>query len=73
MKINSYHSVKSIEEAYKLLNANKQNAIVAGGAWMRLSSKEIETAIDLSELGLDQIVETKDAFEIGVLRLWLVL
>jgi CO/xanthine dehydrogenase FAD-binding subunit len=65
VKINSYHSVKSLEEAYKLLNENKQNAIVAGGAWMRLSSKEIETAIDLSELGIDQIVETNDSFEIG--------
>ena len=65
MKINNYHTVKSLEEAYKLLNDNKQNAIVAGGAWMRLSSKEIETAIDLSGLGLDKIVETEDAFEIG--------
>jgi putative selenate reductase FAD-binding subunit len=51
VKINSYHSVKSLEEAYKLLNENKQNAIVAGG--------------DLSELGIDQIVETEDSFEIG--------
>lgn len=65
MKINSYHSVKSLEEAYKLLNENKQNAIIAGGVWIRLSSKEIETAIDLSGLGLDKIVEKKDAFEIG--------
>lgn len=65
MKINSYHTVKSLEEAYNMLNENKQNAIVAGGAWMRLSSKEIETAIDLSGLGLDKIVETKDSFEIG--------
>ncbi len=65
MKINNYHTVKSLEEAYDLLNENKANAIVAGGAWMRLSSKVIETAIDLSGLGMDQIVETKDAFEIG--------
>jgi len=65
VKINNYYSVKSLEEAYKLLNDNKQNAIVAGGAWMRLSSKVIETAIDLSGLGLDQIVETKNTFEIG--------
>jgi len=65
VKINNYHLAKSLEEAYKLLNENKQNAIVAGGAWIRLSSKEIETAIDLGGLGLDQIVETKDAFEIG--------
>ena len=67
MKINSYHTVKSLEEASNLLDANKQNAIVAGGAWMRLSSKEIETAIDLSGLGLDQIVETEDAYEIGAM------
>ena len=67
MKINGYQTVKSLEEAYNLLNENKQNAIVAGGAWMRLSSKVIETAIDLSGLELDQIVETKDAFEIGAM------
>ena len=65
MKINNYHFANSLEEAYNMLNENKQNAIVAGGAWMKLSSKEISTAIDLGNLGLDQIVETKDAFEIG--------
>lgn len=65
MKVNSYQTVKSLEEAYNLLLENNQNTIVAGGAWMRLSSKVIETAIDLSGLGIDQIVETNDSFEIG--------
>jgi len=65
VKINNYHFASSLEEAYNMLNENKQNTIVAGGAWLKLSSKEISTAIDLGNLGLDQIVETKDTFEIG--------
>lgn len=65
MKINNYLKAESLEQAYDLLNENKLNAIVAGGAWMKLTSKEIEVAIDLENLNLNTIVENEKSFEIG--------
>lgn len=67
MKINNYHVAKSVEEAYEVLNQNASNLILAGGAWLRMSTKEVDTAVDLSKCGLGEIVETKDAFEIGAM------
>ncbi|MBU1019633.1 MAG: FAD binding domain-containing protein [Firmicutes bacterium] len=67
MRINNYHKAVSLEDAYEVLKKNGQNSIIAGGAWMRLSSKEIETAIDLSNLGLDQIVLADNSIKIGAM------
>ena len=62
--IRSYEKVKTLEEAYEL-NQKKTSTIIGGGLWLRLGNRAIGTAIDLSELGLDQIEETEDAFIIG--------
>lgn len=35
--------------------------------WMRLGNARVKTAIDLSELGLDQIEETDHVFKIGAM------
>ena len=67
MKINNYHVAKSVEEAYEVLNQDASNLILAGGAWLRMSTKVVDTAVDLSKCGLDQIVETDDTFEIGAM------
>lgn len=64
--IKEYVRVKSLEEAWQL-NQNKRNRILGGMLWMRLSSGMVNTAIDLSELGLDTIEETEDAFSIGAM------
>lgn len=56
--------MKTLEEAYEL-NQKKTSTIIGGGLWLRLGNRAIGTAIDLSELGLDQIEETEDAFIIG--------
>lgn len=64
LKIKNYVKVKSLEEAYEL--NQKKTAIVLGGmVWLKMGSRNIMTAIDLSGLGLDQIEETEDAFIIG--------
>ena len=64
LQIQKYVKVQSIEEAYEL-NQKKNNIIVGGMHWLKMGSRNVGTAIDLSGLGLDQIVETEDAFEIG--------
>jgi len=62
--INQYVKVTSLEEAYEL-NQKKANLILGGSLWLRLGQRTIQTAIDLSKLGLDKIEETEDAFRIG--------
>lgn len=67
MEIKNYYKAKSISEAYLLLNENPKNAIIGGGAWMKLSSPKIETLIDLKDLNLNQIIESKSTIEIGAM------
>ena len=55
---------ESLEQAYEL-NQKKTNRIVGGMLWLKMSTAQIQTAIDLSGLGLDQIEETEDAWKIG--------
>lgn len=67
MEIKNYHKAQSLDEAYQLLIQNPKNAIIGGGAWMKLSSPSIETLIDLKGLELDQIVESKSSIEVGAM------
>lgn len=62
--IREYVKVSSLEEAYEL-NQKKLNTIIGGSVWLRLGKKNIQTAIDLSNLGLDTIREDEEAFYIG--------
>lgn len=64
--IKEYVRVKNLEEAWQL-NQNKKNRILGGMLWMRLSSGMVNTAIDLSELGLDSIEENEEEFSIGAM------
>lgn len=58
---------ETIEEAYRLLQEGKSNTILGGCAFLKLGSKRIGKAIDLSKLGLDYIIETMDTIEIGAM------
>ena len=64
LNIQNYKRVESIEEAYEL-NQKKANRIVGGMMWMRMGDNRINTAIDMSGLGLDKIEETDEEFKIG--------
>lgn len=64
MNIQKYVQAESLEEAWQL-NRNKNNCILGGMLWLRLSKTNINTAIDLCKLGLDKIVETEEEFSIG--------
>ena len=64
IQIKQYVKVNSLDEAYEL-NQKKSNVIIGGMHWLKMSKRMTGTAIDLSGLGLNQITETDDAFEIG--------
>ncbi len=64
--IKKYVVVDSLEEAYKLNQSRKAN-ILGGLLWMKMGKKTIQTAIDLSNLGLDKIEENEEYFEIGAM------
>ena len=64
MEIVNYFKAKTVEEAYKKLHEDPANIIIGGGAWLRLSSKIVNTAIDLEPIGLNQVKETNTSFEI---------
>jgi CO/xanthine dehydrogenase FAD-binding subunit len=67
MIIEKYAKPRSVEEAWALLNGNEKAAIVGGGAWLRLSGRKLELAVDLFETGLDYIRRTGDRLEIGAM------
>ncbi|MDY3666965.1 MAG: hypothetical protein SO051_02350 [Collinsella sp.] len=48
LKFGTYVRVGNAAEAYELLQKNRNNKIVGGGIWMRLGSRRVATAIDLS-------------------------
>ena len=64
LKIKNYVKAESLDQAYEL-NQKRSNRIIGGMLWMKMSNAQIQTAIDLSGLGLDQIEETEDEFVIG--------
>ncbi len=55
----------STKEAYDTLVSKKNNIVLGGCAFLRLSSRNISTAIDLSKLELDYIKDQKDYIEVG--------
>ena len=64
--IKEYKKVESLEEAWEL-NQKKSNRIVGGMLWLKMSRRNVQTAIDLSGLGLDTIQETEDELRIGAM------
>lgn len=62
--VKEYKKVSSLEEAYEL-NQKRMNRIIGGMLWTKMSSANVNVAIDLSGLGLDKIEETDEEFRIG--------
>lgn len=65
LEIRNYLKPTNLEEAYETLLISKNNKLIAGGAWLKLSLKKAETLISLDGLGLDTIEEKKGFIEIG--------
>lgn len=66
LRIKEYVKAASLEEAYEL-NKKRSNRVLGGMLWMRMSNAQVQTAIDLSGLGLDTIEETDTEFIIGAM------
>lgn len=64
IKIKEYVMAESLEQAYEL-NQKKRNCIIGGMLWLKMGSRMVPTAIDLSNLGLNTIEETEEEFSIG--------
>lgn len=62
--IKNYVVAETLEEAYEL-NQKKNNVILGGIGWLKMGERNIQTAIDLSNLGLDKIEEDENSFKIG--------
>ncbi|MBB6217845.1 CO/xanthine dehydrogenase FAD-binding subunit [Anaerosolibacter carboniphilus] len=56
---------KTIEEAYNTLISRRNNMVIGGSAFLRMGSKKIDTAVDLSNLELSYIKDQDDYIEIG--------
>lgn len=62
--IRNYVVAESLEQAYEL-NQKRNNVILGGIGWLKMGGRNIQTAIDLSALGLDKIEEDNECFKIG--------
>ena len=66
LTIKNYQKAESLEQAWKL-NQQRGNRIIGGMLWMKMGKGNVQTAIDLSGLGLDGIEETQEEFRIGAM------
>ena len=66
LKIKQFVKVSSIEEAYEL-NQQKNNIVIGGMLWLKMQDRIINTAIDMSGLGLDKIEENDAEFRLGAM------
>ena len=64
IKIKDYIRAGSLEEAYEL-NQKRSACILGGMLWTKMGERQVQTAIDLSGLGLDTIEEDEQEFRIG--------
>ena len=64
--IQNYVRAQSLDEAWEL-NQGKRNRILGGMLWLRLGNGNVNTAIDLCDLGLNIIEETEEQFSIGAM------
>ena len=61
-----YLLAQSLEEAY-VANQKRTATIVGGMCWLKMGKRQMQTLIDLSALGLDEIAVTKEGFSIGAM------
>jgi len=58
---------ETMDDAYTILMAKKNNTILGGCAFLKLSSSRIGTGIELSKLNLSYIMDGQDWIEIGAM------
>lgn len=65
MKVLEYKRPTDLEEAFSLLNGQKNATVIAGGLFLRMQKRTIPLVIDLIDLELDFIEEEDGCFKIG--------
>lgn len=66
LTIKRYVRAQSLDEAYTLCQ-KRANVVLGGMLWLKTQNRTVDTAIDLSDLGLDTIEETPEAYRIGAM------
>ena len=64
--IGQYVRAQSLDEAYAL-NQKRSSAVLGGCGWLKMGRRAIGTAIDLRDLGLDEIAVYDDRIELGAM------
>ena len=67
LQIDDFVYASNLAEAYNTLLSIPGSVVLGGCGYLRLGNRKIGTAIDLSKLGLDFIVETETAIEVGAM------
>jgi CO/xanthine dehydrogenase FAD-binding subunit len=67
MNIREYLRPDSLEDAYELVSRSPGNVAIGGLTAIKLRGEDIETAVDLSSLGLDYIREESGQVHIGAM------
>ncbi len=65
--LKDYIAVENPEQAWQLLNQDKNNVILGGLLWMKMGKKQYHTGIDLKNLRLDRITQKSGTIEIGAM------
>lgn len=58
---------ETIDDAYNILMAKRNNTVLGGCAFLRLGSSRIGTGIELSKVNLNYIIEKQEYIEIGAM------
>lgn len=66
LTIRNYVRPETVEEAYQLCQ-KKSNVVLGGMLWLKMGRRTVNTAIDLSYLGLDTVKEEEECYRIGAM------
>lgn len=66
LTIGQYVRPQSLDEAYTLCQ-KKNNVVLGGMLWLKMQHRNVGTAVDLCDLGLDKIGETETEYRIGAM------
>lgn len=61
-----YVRAQTLDEAYALCQ-KRSNLVLGGMLWLKMQDRAVNTVIDLSALGLDQIEQTPEGWRIGAM------
>lgn len=67
LQIDHYYHAATLEDAYQFLTSVPGSVVLGGGGYIRLGTRAIAAAIDLSRLDLDYVREVAGTVELGAM------